>query len=64
MEDIMDWEAEWNDLANNKAWVPETQLAGSTQVTVQDFRRWWDRYSLSPSLQKQKSVRLLTPQKL
>ena len=31
MEDNMDWEAEWNELAN-KAWVSEAQLAGSTQL--------------------------------
>ena len=36
-EDNMDWEAEWNELAGNKAWESETQLAGSTQITVQDF---------------------------
>ena len=40
MEDNTDWEVEWNELAN-KAWVPETQLAGSTQISVQDFCRWW-----------------------
>ena len=43
-------EAEWNELANNKAWVSEVQLAESTQITV---------YSLSPSLQMQKSVHSL-----
>ena len=59
-----DWEAEWNELANNKAWVSKAQLAGSTQKTVQDFRRWWDRYTPSLPLYKQKSVRSLTPQKL
>ena len=47
MEDDMDWEAEWNEPAGG-AWVSEARLAGSTQRTVQDFRRWWDRYT--PSL--------------
>ena len=44
MEDNMDWEAEWNELAN-KAWVSEAQLAGSTQITVQDFRTGYIYYT-------------------
>ena len=55
MEDNVDWEAEWNELANNKAWVSEAQLAGSTQITVQDFRRWWDRYTPSLPLYRSRS---------
>ena len=58
----MDWEAEWNKLVN-KARVSETQLAGSARSTVRDFCRWWDRYTPSLPLYKQKSVRSLTPQK-
>ena len=40
MGDNKDWDAEWDELAN-KAWAPETQMAGSTQIMVQDFRGWW-----------------------
>ena len=54
MED-MDWETEWNELVNNKARVSETQLAGSTQLQVQDFRRWWDRYTPSLPLYRSRS---------
>ena len=35
----MDWGAEWDDLSN-ESWVPETNLAGSTQKVMQDFRKW------------------------
>ena len=58
MEDTMDWEAEWNKLVN-KARVSETQLAGSTQLQVQDFRRWWDCYT-PLSLFTEAEVRTLT----
>ena len=61
----MDLEAEWNELANIRAWVSETQLAGSTQTV-----NGWGLsqvvgpvYSISPSLQKQKSVHSLALQK-
>ena len=52
--ETMDWDAEWNESAN-KAWVPETQLAGNTQISVQDFRGWWDRYTPSLPLYRSRS---------
>ena len=60
MEDSMDWEAEWNELANNKAWVSETQLAGSTEMTVQDFRRAGGGASILPLSPFTEEVRKFT----
>ena len=54
MEDNMDWEAEWTELAN-KAWVPEAQLAESTRKAVQDFRRRWGWYTPSLPLYRSRS---------
>ena len=62
MEDNMDLDAEWNELAN-KTWTPETQLARKYTDNSSGLLRVVGPvcYSLSPSLQKQKSVRSLTP---
>ena len=42
----IDWEAEWDNLSNDdrEPWVAEKNLAGTTQKSVREFRKLWDRY--------------------
>ena len=42
----IDWEAEWDNLSNadRESCVAEKNLAQTTQKTVREFRKPWDRY--------------------
>ena len=61
----IDWEAEWDNLSNadRESRVAEKNLAQTTQKTVREFRKSWDRYlpsfSTIPRLFADNSLRFI-----